>query len=155
MAIIVTGTPGTGKTTIARMIAKKLMFRYIDTNKIIKKKRLSVFYDKKRKTKVVDEKKLAIELIKIINRNDKVVVDGHLSHFIPRKRVSFCIVTRCDLNILRQRLEKRRYNKEKIRENLDAELFEVILNEALERKHNVYVIDTSNKKSISKSSFPF
>lgn len=155
MAIIVTGTPGTGKTTIARMIAKKLMFRYIDTNKIIKKKRLSVFYDKKRKTKVVDEKKLAIELIKIINRNDKVVVDGHLSHFIPRRCVSFCIVTRCDLNILRQRLEKRRYNKEKIRENLDAELFEVILNEALERKHNVYVIDTSNKKSISKSSFPF
>ena len=155
MAIIVTGTPGTGKTTIARLIAKKLQFQYIDINKVIKEKKLSVFYDKKRKTKVVDEKKLARELIKLIKKNNKVVIDGHLSHFIPRKYASVCIVTRCDLKTLKRRLGKRHYGKEKIRENLDAELFEVILNEALERKHNVYVIDTSNKNSISKSPIPF
>ena len=35
--IIVTGTPGTGKTTIAKKLAKKLNFHYLDVNNVIKK----------------------------------------------------------------------------------------------------------------------
>ena len=35
--IIISGTPGTGKTTVARFIEKKLGFKRIDTNEIIDK----------------------------------------------------------------------------------------------------------------------
>ena len=46
--IIISGTPGTGKTTLAKKLAKKLDFEYIDINKIIKKYGLSslmiIFY---------------------------------------------------------------------------------------------------------------
>jgi adenylate kinase len=156
MAIIVTGTPGTGKTTIAKLIAKKYKLKYVDTNKIIKLNKLILRYDKKLQTNIVDHKKLAKILVQMIKKNNNLVIDGHLSHYIPNKYVDLCVVTKCDIKILKKRLEKRKYNFEKIRENLDCEIFDVILNEAIELRHNIYVIDTSDKKTIelpSKSSF--
>ena len=156
MAIIVTGTPGTGKTTIARLIAKKYRLKYIDTNKIIKAHKLIIGYDKKKQTNIVDHKKLAKILVEMIKKNNNLVIDGHLSHYIPKKYVNLCVVTKCDINILKKRLEKRKYSFEKIRENLDCEIFDVIFNEAIELRHNIYVINTSDKKSVelpSKSSF--
>ena len=35
--VVVTGTPGTGKTTIAKKLANKLNFYYVDVNQIISK----------------------------------------------------------------------------------------------------------------------
>lgn len=156
MIIIVTGTPGTGKTKVAKSIASKLKLKYIDINKIVKKNKLIIGYDKKRKTNVVNEKKLSKVLIHLIKKNNNLVIDGHLSHYLPSKYVDLCIVTKCDLKILEKRLEKRSYSKEKIRENLDAEIFEIILNEAIERKHKVFILDTTNYKNLlPKTSFPF
>ena len=55
--IIVTGTPCTGKTTIAKKLSKKLNYKYIDVSKLITKHNLSSGYDKKRKCKIIDTKK--------------------------------------------------------------------------------------------------
>src|SRR5438552_1627693 len=141
MAIIVTGTPGTGKTKIAKSIASRLKFKYIDINQTIKENRLVIGYDKKRDSIIVDDKKLVKVLIDIIKKNSRVVIDGHLSHFIPSKYVKLCVVTRCNLKVLKNRLKKRGYKDSKIKENLDAEIFEVILAEALAMKHKIFVID--------------
>jgi|TARA_Y100000031_G_scaffold144637_1_gene176336 adenylate kinase len=180
--IVVTGTPGTGKTKIAGKIASKLNFEYIDVNKIIKKNKISEGYDKKRKAKIIDTKKLNKALvkeienskkpikkslnkktkkqsinkkinIKIKKNNDKkikngIIVDSHLSHYLPKKYVDLCIVTKCSLRTLKNRLEKRRYSKKKIRENMDAEIFDVCLNEAKENKHKILVIDTTKSLNL-------
>ncbi len=156
MVIIVTGTPGTGKTKVAKSIASRLKFKYIDINKIIKENKLVVGYDKKRNTNIVDDKKLVKILVSMIKKNKKVVIDGHLSHYIPSRYVDLCIITRCDLKTLKKRLKKRGYSKEKIRENLDSEIFEIILNESLALKHKVFTIDTGIKNGLSsKAPFPF
>ena len=52
--LIVTGSPGTGKTTVAKRMAKKLKADYIDVNEIIDKYNLAVGYDKERKSKIID-----------------------------------------------------------------------------------------------------
>jgi len=163
--IIVTGTPGTGKTTLSKKLAKKLNFHYIDINKVIKKYGISEGYDKKRKTKIIDVKKLNKALVKEINNYKKttknsnknikngLVIDSHLSHYLPRKYVDLCIVVKCELKELERRLKKKNYSKNKVRENLDAEIFDVCLNEAKENKHKIIVIDTTkgiNINSISK-----
>ncbi len=146
MAIIaVTGAPGTGKTAVARLIAKKLRWAYVDVSRIIKEKKLCEGYDKKRDCKIIDDKKLVKELIKVIKNNKNSVIDSHMSQFLPAKYVDLCVVTKCELKILKRRLERRSYSPKKVRENLDAEIFDNCLVEAEEAGHRVIVVDTSKK----------
>jgi len=152
--LIVTGTPGTGKTTLSKKLAEKLGFDYLDANKVIKKYNISEGYDKRRKTKIIDTKKLNVALIKEINDYNKktklgIIIDSHLSHYLPRRHVDLCIVAKCDLKELENRLRTKKYSKEKIRENLDAEIFDVCLNEAKENRHKVVVIDTTKDLNIN------
>jgi len=149
--IIVTGSVGTGKTTIAKSISNKLNYKYLDVNKLITRFKLSEGYDRKRSSKIIDIKKLNNHLIKVINssKNEKgIIIDSHLSHYLPKKYVDLCIVTKCNLKILEKRLKKRKYIKRKIRENLDAEIFDICLEEARQKKHKINVINTSNKVNI-------
>ena len=143
--MIVTGSVGTGKTTIAKKLAKEFKHKYIDVNKIILEKKLATGYDKKRKCKIVDTKKLNKALIGLINKNRDLVIDSHLSHFLPSKYVDKCYVTKCELKELEKRLKKRKYYKDKIRENLDTEIFDVCLEEAKEKGHNIEIIWTDKK----------
>ncbi len=173
--IIVTGTPGTGKTTLSKRLAQSLNLHYLDVNLMIKKYNLSEGYDKKRETKIIDTKKLNKAIIKEIsnyNKNssniktskksaknnlktkkpDGIIIDSHLSHYLPKKYADLCIVAKCNLKILQKRLKKKKYRKDKIRENLDAEIFDICLNEAKENKHILLIVDTTKGIDISKIS---
>src|SRR3989344_4667178 len=66
-----------------------------------------------------------------------------IAKLISKKYVNLCIITKCNLKVLKSRLNKRKYNNLKIKENLESEIFNVCLSEALQNKHNVIVIDTS------------
>ncbi len=147
MAIIVTGTPGTGKTAFAKKLANKLKYRYLDVNRIISEKNIEEGYDQERKCRIIDVKKLNNVLVELIKKDKKVVIDSHLSHYLPKKYVEKCYVTRCDIKELEKRLKKRKYPKEKIRENLDAEIFDVCLIEAKDKGHNIEIVNTKNKKT--------
>ena len=154
--IIVTGTPGTGKTALSKKLAKKLAFRYLDVGSIIKKYNFSEGYDEKRKTHIVDTKKLNRELVKEIMNCKKtekgVIIDSHLSHYLLKKYVDLCIVTKCNLRVLEKRLRKKKYFKAKIRENMDVEIFDICLNEAKENKHKIFIVDTTKGINIKKIS---
>ena len=164
-AIAVSGTPGTGKTALSKKLAKRLNYHYLDVNRFISECRLYEGYDRKRKTKIVDVAKLNKELIREINEikkpiNDKpnkklpikykkskkingIIIDSHLSHYLPKKYVKLCIITKCDINELNKRLNMKGYGKNKIQENLQAEIFDICLREARERKHKVMAVDTT------------
>lgn len=152
--IIITGTPGTGKTALSRNLAQRLNFLYLDVNKFISKHKLSEGYDRKRRTKIVDVDKLVKLLVsEIKNFKTKkfsereffrgMIIDSHLSHYLPRKYADFCIVTKCDIGELNKRLKRKKFNKNKIIENLQSEIFDVCYNEALKRRHNVLAVNTS------------
>lgn len=143
MIIICSGVPCTGKTFISKLIAKKYKLKYIDVNKLIKENKLYDSYNKKLKTYEISIKKLNKFLIKLIKKEKNLIIDSHLSHYLPKKYVDLCIITKCDLKTLKKRLEKRKYSKEKIRENLDAEIFDVCLNEAERKGYRIKIIDTT------------
>ena len=82
-----------------------------------------------------------------------IIIDSHLSHYLPKKYIDLCVVAKCNIKKLGKRLKKKRFHKEKIKENIQAAIFDVCFNEALERKHNVLVVDTTkgfNIQSIAK-----
>ena len=147
--IIVTGSVGSGKTTLAKKLSKFLNFKYIDVNTIIKKNELSEGYDKKNMCDVVDVKRLNKYLIKLIKSiNIGIIIDSHLSHYLPKKYVDLCIVTKCNLKELKKRLKKRKYSEGKIKDNLEAEIFNVCLEESKEQGHKTLIVDTT--KGITK-----
>ncbi len=143
--VVVTGTPGTGKTALAKALAKKLGYKYVDVNDVVKKHKLEERYDKGRDTYEVDEKKLSKVLIGMTKKGN-YVIDSHMSHCMPKKHVDRCIVTKCDLKVLKKRLEKKGYSASKVRENMDSEIFDICLNEAYEAGHRLLIVDTSKDK---------
>lgn len=154
MIICITGTPGTGKTTLAKRLAKKYGLKYVDGNSIIAKYKLSEGYDKLNKCKIVDPKRFSKAILEEHSKTIKVsprkilIVDSHLSHHIPKNKVAFCIVCKCNLKILKKRLKKRGYTDEKIRDNLDAEIFEVCFIEAQQKGH--MILCNNNLREINK-----
>lgn len=142
MKIIVSGSVGTGKTTLAKKLAKRLNSKYLNITEFVKKNKLGK-YNKKYDSYEVDIKKLNKKLIEIIKKNKNIVIDGHLAHFLPKKHVDLCIICKCNIKELKKRLKKREYSDKKIRENLDVEIFDAILTEAKEKKHKTIIIDTT------------
>ncbi|MBR9676833.1 AAA family ATPase [Candidatus Woesearchaeota archaeon] len=141
--VVVTGVPATGKTTLAKKLAIALSFEYVDGNAIAKT--VSDGYDKIRDCEIIDVKKLNVEFEKIIKEKKSVVIDSHLAHELPAKIIDFCIVCKTNLKTLKERLKTRGYSKEKIRENLDAEIFDTVFVEAKNNNHNLIVFDDSSK----------
>ena len=139
MRIAVTGTPGTGKTSVARL----LPYRVLDINVLIKDEGLHLGQDPDRGCLIADvdalEKRID-ELEGAESDGDEVLVlEGHFSHqFAP-----VAIVLRTSPKVLKGRLRRRGYSEKKIRENLEAEALDAILIEAVEWCDQVHEIDTT------------
>lgn len=119
MRIAITGTPGTGKTSMAKALAKKMKAKQVDVKKIVEEKK--IFRIKKgEKEKTVDLEKLRAALKKILSENKNIIIESHLLCEFPLL-VDLVVVTRCDPKVLEKRLRKRRYPKSKIKENLLCE----------------------------------
>ncbi len=137
MIVALTGTPGTGKSSVSSILRKK-GYKVLDLNKIIEKHNFILDYDKERRCRVADIKKLN-DYIQKQNKNP-IIVEGHITHLLS---VDTAIVLRCSPKILSKRLKKKKYAKKKIMENAEAEAVDAVTVEALERCKNVYEIDTT------------
>ncbi len=146
------GTPGTGKTTLAKKLYHNLKENkltnvlYVDHNYLVKKfPKVKVGYDKIKDSVIINEKKLNDIFKEIINLNDKeiIIFDSHLSHYIKPELVDLLFITKTDISTLKKRLKSRNYNPNKIRENLDCEIFDVCNIDSKEFNHNPYIINTN------------
>ncbi|MFO8109003.1 MAG: adenylate kinase family protein [Thermoplasmata archaeon] len=142
----ITGTPGVGKTSVSQIL-KKEGFRILDLNKFIHDKGLSRERDPCRDTYMVDIDEM-IDLYSTAPYHD--IVEGHLSHHLE---LPITIVLRCSPQQLKKRMKSKGWSEKKKKENLESEMLDVILIEALEKDTEVYEIDTSymNPEDVSQS----
>jgi adenylate kinase len=143
MIIALTGTPGTGKTSISKILQQN-GFEVIDSNKVACEKDFLIGRDEKRDTEIVDVERFDEYIQKNYSGKD-VIIEGHLSHLL--KSVDKVIVLRCHPDELRKNLSKKGWKEEKIKENLEAEILDIILCEALDihPKKNIFEIDITGK----------
>lgn len=140
MLIAITGTPGTGKTAAAEILSEK--YDVVDLNAVIKERGFHLGRDRKRNTLVADLKKLQRYVENVSTCKKTLIAVGHLSHLL---HPDIAIVLRTDPRVLRRRLKKRKFSREKIEENVEAETIDVVLIEAVQKCKKVYEIDTTNK----------
>jgi adenylate kinase len=146
-AVIITGTPGTGKTTISKIVAKILNAPLIALNELIIEKHLYNGHDDKKGYKIVDMESLSGEINLILNSIDKqLIIEGHLAHdFGVDEQVQSVIVLRARPSVLRKRLNKREWSDSKIQENVEAEALDLCTFEAVEiHGDKVHEVDTSD-----------
>jgi adenylate kinase len=135
MHVALTGTPGIGKTTVARL----LPYEIIDINALVKEG-LNFGADPKRGCLEADMDGLA-ERLGELDSEEICILEGHFSHHFA----DWSIVLRLAPSALRPRLEARGYSQQKVQENLEAEALDVILVEAVEKCRRVDEIDTTGK----------
>jgi adenylate kinase len=134
----ITGTPGTGKKSIAPLVANTLGIPHFSLNKIASD--LGLIDEEE-----VDTSLLAEEIRKI---NDKALLYGHLLPLVLKKMdVIHVVVLRCEPSILKERLYPRGYEKEKVMQNLEAEFIGLIAYQCYSRfgLEKVSEFDTTNQ----------
>ena len=139
-AIFITGTPCTGKTTVA----SKLNGRVIKINDLARSHDFIMGVDEQKGYEIIDIEKLSDYLDEIIeNTQDLLIFEGHVSHLLDG--ADMVVVLRVRPEILEKRLEERNYSASKIRENLEAEALGVCSAESFDRYGGkVHEIDVSD-----------
>lgn len=147
MIILITGTPGVGKTTVSSILVEKTGAYLVDINKLVDEKHLYTGIDEERGYKIVDLDALFNEVGEIVKMaddpNKHVIVEGHLSHLFENSDI--VIVLRANPDILKDRMKTKGWKAAKIRENIEAEAIDVCSYEAFEiHGDKVNEIDTSD-----------
>ncbi|KAF5355952.1 hypothetical protein D9756_003894 [Leucocoprinus leucothites] len=144
--IIITGTPGTGKSTHAQLLANEspIPLRHINVGDWVKEKGLYENYDDKWQSYTVDEDKLLDELEPIVAEGG-IILDWHTCDVYPERWPDLVVVLRCDHTLLWERLEKRGYPLEKIQENNEAEIMQVVLDEARSSYPDLPVVELQSE----------
>jgi len=149
MIIAITGSVGSGKTTLAKELLKEL-------NKDFEKEELTVLKQRKYELihlnelaiehKIEDVKelqtfdfdidKLVYELNKMLedakNSNKNLILEGHFAHFLNPEYVDYLFVVNRDLEELQKEYNNREYNDQKAKDNLEVESFNLCFYEAIE-----------------------
>jgi len=146
LRFVITGNPGVGKHTTAKIIAEKINADIIDINDVAidnnatgKKTDLGLDVDVKRLVRLL-EKQLKAE-------RDMMIV-GHLAPYVLRPvGISLVAVLRRSPYELEKTLKKRGYSVDKVRENVASEILGTSLYDSLKTlgKRKVAEFDTTGK----------
>lgn len=150
MKLIVTGTPGTGKTTIAGMLAKKLKIKLVNELAFAEKKGLGSI-DRKTGERIIPLKKLEKALAIELKANESLIIEGHLLCEL-KLPVDLVLVLRCNTAKLEERLAgKRKYPDEKILDNAFCEAINYCLCKAKSRYKPEKIIEARNDRNLKNS----
>jgi cytidylate kinase len=124
--ISIFGFAGTGKTTAGRLLAEKLMYRYLSTGNMFRDRALKMGItlqelDMLCKTDPTTDKSVDAEIEEFGKNNDDFVIESRLAwHFIPD---SYKVMLDCDFDTRIKRIASR-----------EGKEFDLVANETRERE---------------------
>jgi len=148
--ILLSGTPGTGKTSVARELFSQFHYQFISAGQVVLEENLYGAEDVARDTKVVDSDKFnAFFAHKLETLSEDLIFECHYADMLDHPQISLGIILRCHPTVLETRLKSRGYSDQKLRENGEAELLGASSSYMLEKQNLVegntlFEIDTTH-----------
>ena len=156
MIILITGTPGTGKTSLTKevhesLISEGVTSKIIDINELIHSNVVKSRYDSRLDTKVYDDRDLCKilkqRLIKDRESSEVLLLDTHTPSSIPKDAPDLVVVLKCRTDVIYDRLAARGYIQAKIDENVSCEIMQVVHEEAHDRFTKAEIVVVSSNDS--------
>ncbi|KAL8873425.1 MAG: hypothetical protein Q9174_001100 [Haloplaca sp. 1 TL-2023] len=138
--IIITGTPGVGKTSLCEVLVEATGFQHLSINHVAKERDCHDGWDEATRSWIVDEDKL-LDAIENEAEQGGYLIDWHVCDVFPKRWIDLVVVLRSNSAILYDRLKARSYAESKLQENMDAEIMEVLLLEARDAFDSEMVIE--------------
>jgi len=145
-SIAISGTPGTGKTSVGQLLKDRLGAELIDLSSVIREQGLFTDKDKERDTLIADLDRLRKYLTTYLKQStSQCIIVGHFADEVPEKNLGYLIILRCHPVLLTKRLRKRKWSYKKILENVQAEILDVCTSQALQHHSSdkIFEVDTS------------
>ncbi|KAG9354374.1 hypothetical protein JZ751_001081 [Albula glossodonta] len=150
--ILLTGTPGVGKTTLGKELAQRTGLSYVNVGDLAQEGQLYDGFDDEYQCPILDEDRVVDELEDKMG-DGGMIVDYHGCDFFPERWFNIVFVLRTDNTVLYNRLEnrsvlapplpvsasvvfsraiKKGYTGKKLQDNIQCEIFQTIYEEAME-----------------------
>ncbi len=149
MKIIITGSPGTGKTALAKELGKQLKIPFLNEKEFSLKKNIGE-WDSDENELVVPLKKLEEKLSNELDKSKSLIIEGHMLCEIQLP-VDLVIVLRVDPELLEARLEQRRYKPEKLADNVFIEGIDYCIKHCKRNYSKEKIFETKNEKGIKEA----
>ena len=148
--ILLSGTPGTGKTSVVRELFSQYHYKFISGGQVVLEENLYSSEDLTRDTKVVDSDKFNSYFAQELkNLSEDLIFECHYADMLDHPQISVGIILRCHPTVLETRLDSRGYSDDKIRENGEAELLGdcssyMLEKQVLVEQNSIFEIDTTH-----------
>ena len=128
--ILLTGTPGVGKTTLGKELASRSGLKYVNVGDLAREGQLYDGYDEEYDCPILDEDIVVDELENQMSEGG-VIVDYHGCDFFLERWFHIVFALKTDNSILYKILENRGYNEKKLKDTVQCEIFQVLHEEAV------------------------
>ncbi len=154
LIIAVTGSPGAGKTYFSQIIKQNIKkLKIIELNNLVNK--YKIFTVDKDNEKIANIGKLNNIIKQYIKKmkqadNKQALIKGliFVGHLAPELNIIFdySFIIRINLKTMEQRLKKRKYNKNKIKENIISEALDYCGIKITNISNKTYELETNIEK---------
>lgn len=142
LRIYITGTPGTGKTSVAKLLSEKLSMEFLEINDLILQEGYNLGYDIDRDTTIADDELLRGFLNQKLSSTNRICIAGGV--ILSNSLFDHVIILHSSIPTLRRRLASRKYSEKKIETNIEAEIMNIIYYETVEGFPAEKVIEITN-----------
>ena len=129
--ILITGTPGSGKTTLSGRLSEALGMEHVNVGDVVRMEECHEGKDSDFDAFILDEDKL-MDVLEPRLEQGTMLLDFHTCDIFPEELVDLVLVLQVNTEQLYDRLQGRGYEQHKVNENMECEIMQVVHEEARE-----------------------